>query len=220
MLAAGAEPQSALLAAKSLPKTLTKSVAGLVARGGSPVPEQWLVLTNDSKAASGVREFTVAKGVVVSSREGSDFASELTAENRLDLTKIRVDSDLATELTAAYAAVNSAVPASFDFDLRQAGTGAAPLWTVTALDNAGAKLGAVVVAADTGVVLSHEGFATQPDPADLTAEIKAPAADAEKKTSSSTKSRSSSSDGKRPDTWHRMGGHLQKFFTGKNTIGR
>lgn len=212
--ALAAEPANALKAAKAIPKTLTKSFAGLTARGGAPAPEKWLVLIHDAKTASGVREFTIASGVVVSSKEGSDFVQKLESENRIDLTKIRVDSDLAAELTAAYAAVNNSVPASFDFDLRQAGTEAAPLWSVVALDETGAKLGTVVVAANTGAVISHDGFATQPTPPDLTDEVSA------SKTSTASngtvkKTSSSSSSSSRESTARRIGGHLKKFFTGR-----
>lgn len=209
-----AEPASGLKAAKAIPKTLTKSFAGLSARGGAPTPEKWLVLVHDAKAASGVREFTVTGGVVVSTKEGSDFAPILSAENRIDPAKVRVDSDLAADLAAAYAATNNSVPASFDFELRQAGEGAAPLWTVSALDASGAKLGSLVIAATTGAVVSHDGFANAPEPADLVAEL-GPQQSSKSKTTSS-----SSEDKKRPGTFHRVGGHLQKFFTGKNTIGK
>lgn len=206
-----AEPSSGLKAAKAIPKTLAKSFAGLSARGGAPVPEKWLVLVHDAKAAGGVREFTVTSGVVVSTKEGSEFVPTLSAENRIDSAKVRVDSDLAADLVGAYAVTNNSVPASFDFDLRQSGEGATPLWTVAALDASGAKLGSVVIAATTGAVVSHDGFANTPTPADLTAEIGKPA---------SKSTASSSEDKKRPGTFHRVGGHLQKFFTGKNTIGK
>jgi hypothetical protein len=39
-------------------------------------------------------------------------------------------------------------------------------------------------------------------------------------TSSSSSSSSDSSERHRPGAFRRVGGHLQKFFTGKNTIGR
>jgi hypothetical protein len=79
-----------------------------------------------------------------------------------------------------------------------------------------------VIAATTGTVVSHEGFTAEPSPADLSAEVSAPSSDnpGEKK-SAKTSSTSSSSDGKkRPGTFRRIGGHLEKFFTGKNTIGK
>jgi len=210
-----AEPANALKAAKAIPKTLTKSFAGLTARSGMPTPEKWLVLIHDAKTVSGVREFTIAGGVVVSSKEGSDFVQKLESENRIDLTKVRVDSDLAAELTAAYAAVNNSVPASFDFDLRQTGAEAAPLWSVVALDETGAKLGTVVIAAHTGAVISHDGFATQPAPPDLTEEIGASKAPIASNTTTRKTSGSSSSSSSRESTARRIGGHLKKFFTGR-----
>jgi len=218
------EVDSGWKAAKAVPKLMAKGFAGLTARGGTPGPERWLVLVNDEKAAGGVREFTVANGVIVGSKEGSDFAASLGAENRMELAKLRVDAELAADLAASYAAVNNVVAATYDYDLRRAGEGASPLWTIGIFEQSGARVGQIVIAADTGAVVTHEGFEAVPSPADVTASL-APVASAEsaktpvKKTSSSSSSseRRESSSG---NPWRKIGGRLQKVFTGRDTISR
>lgn len=223
----GEETDSAWKAAKAIPKLMAKGFAGLTARGGTPEPERWLVLVNDEKAAGGVREFTVAAGVITGSKEGSDFAATLSSDNLIDLSKLRVDAELAADLVASYAAVNNVVPATYDYDLRRSGEGASPLWTVGIFEQSGARVGQIVIAADTGTVVSHEGFTAVPTPADLTANL-APVASTDatpkpavKKTSSSSSSssreRSESSSG---NPWRKIGGKLQKVFTGRDTISR
>ena len=118
--------------------------------------------------------------------------------------------------------MNGLKPVSFDFDLRREGEDAAPLWTITALDDTGAELGSLVVAAATGAVIAQTSFKTVPTPADLTAGVVATPA-AEVKTASTSKKGSSSSASQehgasRP--FRAVGGKLQKFFTGKDTISR
>jgi len=245
-----ADQISALAASQALSKIQQRSMARLSARAGKPSPEAWTIVVYDAKAPKGVRELTVSSGTIIASKTKSDLALKLEKKDVIGPEGLRIDSDQVAELTAGYASANQLVPASFDYDLRKEGEDAAPLWTVTALDEAGNRLGTMVVAANSGAVISHEGFAQAPEQRDLTGEVAAadpspePAMDSEKpnepdnsgeapeknsspkkKTASSPSSSSSSSSvestaRKVPRTFRRVGGHLQKFFTGKNTIGR
>jgi hypothetical protein len=243
-----ADQISALAASQALSKTQQRSIARLSARAGKPSPEAWTIVVHDSKAPKGVRELTVASATIVSSKTKSDLALKLAKSDVIGLEGLRIDSDQVAELTAGYAEANQMVPAAFDYDLRKEGEDAAPLWTVIAYDEAGARLGTIVVAANTGAIISHEGFAQEPEQRDLTADVAQTEPDGEeatvaeepadpdtaatpatktstpkKKTASTSSSSASSSEtGIRrvPRTFRRVGGHLQKFFTGKNTIGR
>lgn len=237
--APAAEQVSAMTACKALPKALHRSIARLGAKGGKPSPEIWTIVTRDGKAANGLREYTVTAGTVVATRGSSDLAEKITSSDVIGLNGFKVDSDQLAELAAGYAAANNVAPASFDYDLRKEGEDAAPLWTITAYNDAGTKLGSVVLAAHTGSVISHEGFALTPDHPNLTSDVEeaqtanagkasadkeeASAGDGEEKPAPKKK-RMADSDSepekKRPGTFRRVGGHLQKFFTGKNTIGR
>jgi hypothetical protein len=237
-----ADQISALAATQALSKTQQQSIARLSARAGKPSPESWTIVIHDPKTPKGVREFTVSSGAIISSKTKSNLALKLVKSDVIGLDGLRIDSDQVAELTASYASVNRLVPAAFDYDLRKEGSDAAPLWTVVAYDEAGTRLGTIVVAANSGAIISHEGFAQTPEQRDLTNEVASnqpakeeateppsdsnssgkPAAktSSPKKEAASTSSSSESSERHRPGTFRRVGGHLQKFFTGKNTIGR
>jgi hypothetical protein len=233
-----ADQISALAATQALSKAQQRSIARLSARAGKPSPQAWKIVIHDPKTPKGVREFTVSSGTIVSSKAKSDLALKLTKTDVIGLDGLRIDSDQVAELTAGYASANQLVPAAFDYDLRKEGEDAVPLWTVIAFDEAGTRLGTIVVAANSGAIISHEGFAQSPEQRDLTGEVAAaepsktatapgqpeesgsPDKPAAKASSSKKETASSPSSGRRPSTFRRVGGHLQKFFTGKNTIGR
>jgi hypothetical protein len=233
-----AEQMSAMTACQALSKTQQRAVARLVAHAGKPSPETWTIVVHDPKAPKGLRECTVSSATVVSSRTTSDLATKLTSGDVVGVENLKIDSDQAADLAAAYAAANQLQPAAFDYELHKEGQAAAPLWSVTAFDEAGAKLGTVVVAANTGKVVSHDGFQQAPETPDLTADVAPTAApatqDAKSTDSSNAKSSDSSTATKKrasnsssdspaqsvPRTFKRIGGHLEKFFTGKNTIGQ
>jgi hypothetical protein len=240
--ASSADQISALSASQALSKTQQRSIARLSARAGKPSPEAWTIVVYDSKAAKGVRELTVASGTILSSRTKSDIALKLAKSDVIGFEGLRIDSDQVAELTASYAAANQLVPAAFDYDLRKEGEDAAPLWTVIAYDESGVRIGTIVVAANSGAIISHEGFSQAPEQRDLTGEVASADPTAEETTesdtsektaaktaspkkksessSASSSSSSGSSERRIPRTFRRVGGHLQKFFTGKNTIGR
>jgi hypothetical protein len=242
--ASAADQISALAATQALSKTQQQSIARLSARAGKPSPESWTIVIYDSKTPKGVREFAVSSGAIISSKTKSNLALKLVKSDVIGLDGLRIDSDQVAELTASYASVNRLVPAAFDYDLRKEGSDAAPLWTVVAYDGAGTRLGTIVVAANSGAIISHEGFSQTPEQPDLTSEVASiepakekatepePPSDSNssgkaaaktsnpKKEATSSSSSSESTERHRPGTFRRVGGHLQKFFTGKNTIGR
>jgi hypothetical protein len=234
MAAPGAEPVSGLTACQALSKPQQRNLARLAAKGGKPSPEIWTIVTREAKAPNGLKEHTVTAGTVVATRATSDLATKLTNADVIGVANLKVDSDQLAELAASYAAANAMTPAAFDYDLRKEGEDAAPLWTIISYDEAGTKLGAIVVAAKSGAVVSHEGFEKEPEQPSLTAVVAeaeaapSPTEKAEDETSEAAttgakpqRKRSTSSEEKRrPGTFRRVGGHLQKFFTGKNTIGR
>jgi len=239
-----ADQISALAASQALSKSQQRSIARLSARAGKPSPETWTIVVHDSKAAKGVRELTVSSSTIISSRTKSAIALKVSKTDVIGLEGLRIDSDQVAELTAGYASANQLVPAAFDYDLRKEGEDAAPLWTVVAYDESGTRLGTIVVAANSGAIISHEGFVQAPEQRDLTGEVATiePTGDeatepeksaetdvsqqsagktaAPKKRTASSSSSSGSSDRRVPRTFRRVGGHLQKFFTGRNTIGR
>jgi hypothetical protein len=212
-LAAQAEPTSARQAAAAVPKLQQKFIARLSGKDGQPVPAVWTILAYDAKAERGLREYTVAAGTVVASRGISDLAEKLTAAETIGLSALQLDSPQLADLAFAYGDVNGLAIATLGYDLRKDGEDAAPLWRVTAHDAKGAALGELVIAAHTGVVISHEGFRLAPMPPDLQGAI----ASAPPKPTT----RRAAAEGKeKPGVHRRIGGKLQKFFTGKDTISK
>ena len=75
---------------------------------------------------------------------------------------IKVDSDRAVKLAEQYAFANNLSIGSIDYALRKEGQDAAPLWTLTCLDEGGKEVGKLVVSAGKGAVVSHDGFPIEP----------------------------------------------------------
>jgi hypothetical protein len=212
-LAAQAEPTSARQAAAAVPKLQQKFIARLSGKDGRPVPAVWTILAHDAKAETGLREYTVTAGTVVATRGISDLVDKLTAAEVIGLASLKLDSPQLAELAFAYGDANGVPIAALDYDLRKEGEDAAPLWRITARDAKGAPFGELVVAAHTGVVISHEGFRLAPTPPDLQGAI------ASAPPKSATR-RAAVEEKEKPGVHRRIGGKLQKFFTGKDTISK
>ncbi len=223
-----ADPIPALEACKALPEAQQKSVARVVGREGKPLPETWTVLAHDPLVQNGLREFTVTGSTVVASRGISDYAQHLTEGDTIDLTAIRFDATQLAELAAAYADASEVTPAAFNYEMRKEGKAAAPLWKISAIDESGRQLGELVVTANTGTLVTQSGFSQAPELKDLAAMAQAEGEeekqdDQPEKATAKTRSRSKgqgTNSTRRPNTFRKIGGKLQKFFTGKNTIGR
>ena len=154
--------ESALDAVKVLPADEEARVVQIEGREGTPEPERWYILTQDPMADNGVHETVVSKGVIVASRGLSQFADTLKPEQIVGADTVKIDSKTAATLAHGYAEKNGATVVSMNYEMkRDPGTGA-PEWTVSCLDGKGNALGTLVVMADTGSVVSHDGFPLEP----------------------------------------------------------
>ncbi len=161
---------SALSAIKLLPKADAKRIARIEAREGNPTPERWYILVHDPAEETGLHEYVVARGSLVASRSLSQFAEGLTAEEVIGPEAFKFDSDRAGKLAQQYALANNTIPATLNYQLRRDSSDGTPVWNVTCIDATGRALGGVVVAADKGTVLSHNGFPLEPAPGKLKGE--------------------------------------------------
>jgi hypothetical protein len=153
---------SAFSALKLIPHGEGKKVARIEAREGTPAPERWYILVNDPKDENGLHEYVVAGGEVVASRNVSQFAEILKPGDVFGGEPLRVDSDRVAKIAREYAEANNVTISSMNYELKKDGTGAALLWNVTCLDEAGKELGRVYVTANKGTVVSHDGFTAEP----------------------------------------------------------
>lgn len=147
---------------KLLPKGEAKKLARIEAREGTPEPERWYLLTHDDQSETGLREYVVAAGEVVASRNISQFAETVQPEEVIGNEVVKFDSDKAARLLQHYATANHVTMANVHYQLRKAGPEAVPLWTLICTDSAGTELGRLVVSATKGNVIAHDGFPIEP----------------------------------------------------------
>lgn len=164
MHAQGEPSSSALGALKLLPRGESKRLARIEAREGTPVPERWHFIVHDPKSAEGVHEYVVAAGEIVASREVSQFVESIRPADVFGSDALKVNSDRAARIAQLYAHANNVTVAAMHYELKKQGAAAAPLWTVTCLDDAGAEIGRVVISAGKGNVVAHPGFTVEPPP--------------------------------------------------------
>jgi hypothetical protein len=222
---------------KLLPKAQGRNIARIEARDGTPAPDRWHILVHDKAAENGLREYVVASGEVVASRTISQFAETLSPEDVIGSEMLKVDSDEAAKVALEYALANHETVASMSYELRREGAEAAPLWKVTCFDDEGNEVGALVLTAGKGTVISHRGFPVEPSGTETAsdgfrplantqvaaaASNEAPAAVATTKSAPARKVKRQRTSRKEPEPGfiRRAGGSLQKFFTGRNTISR
>jgi hypothetical protein len=228
---------TALRAMKLLPKAQSRNVARIEARDGTPAPDRWHILVHDKSAENGLREYVVASGEVVASRTISQFAETLSPEDVIGTELLKVDSDEAAKVALEYALANNESIASMSYELKREGAEAAPLWKVTCFNDQGEEVGALVLTAGKGTIISHRGFPLEPNGNDVASDgfrpltntqvaadggTEAPAGVANAKPAVARKVRKERTSRREPEPgfFGRAEGSLQKFFTGRNTISR
>jgi hypothetical protein len=162
IFAAKDDPSTALGAIKVLPRGEWKKIARIEARDGTPTPERWHIIVHDPKDENGLHEYVVAGGEVVASRTVSQFAESVKAEDVVNSSALKVDSDKVAKLAQAYAQANNITLVALDYALKKEGAEASPLWNVKCFDEFGKEVGRLVVSAGKGTVVSHEGFTAEP----------------------------------------------------------
>lgn len=164
LASSGAEEKTAFDAVRLLTAEQQAALAIIAARGGTPEPERWHLLAHEAGSETGLREFVVAKGKIVASRNVSQFAESLAPGNVFAPESLKVDSDRVVRVARDFAKANRVSLASVHFDLRRNGPDGAALWTAICLNIRGEELGRLVLNATTpGMVISHTGFSRAPD---------------------------------------------------------
>lgn len=153
---------SALGALKSIPQGAAKRLARIEGRDAVAVPERWYFIVHDPALPRGMREFVVAGGKVVASRELSQFAETVSATDVVGSDAVKLDSDRVARLATLFAGANGGKVGSVNFELSRDVVANAPVWRATVLDPVGDQLGVVTVHALKGELLSHDGFENEP----------------------------------------------------------
>ena len=224
---------SALGALRLLPRGEARRLARIEARDGTPVPERWHIIVQDPKSETGVHEYVIAGGEIVASRAVSQFVESLRVEDVFGSDAVKVNSDRAARLAQQYALANNATVAAMHYELKKEGAAAAPLWSVTCLDEAGKEIGRVIVSAGKGTVVAHPGFTAEPPPPvaplpapptpEIKPEVKPPRPPVVPKATpmpvvvaEAVEPPPATPPPKKPGLLDRMGSGLQKVFTGKD----
>jgi len=211
---------TALSAIRLLPRGEYKKIVRIEARDGSPAPERWHIIVHDPKDENGVHEYVIAGGEVVASRAISQFVESVKADDIMKESLIKFDSDKLGALAQEYATANNVNVATFNYALKKEGTDAAPLWSVTCLDETGKQVGLLVVSAGKGNVISHEGFTADPGPEVLARLETQSEFDSEgkrypKKIFVRNATPAATPAGKKDDVLSKVGNSLNRFFTGR-----
>ncbi|MEO8354055.1 MAG: hypothetical protein ABI680_20185 [Chthoniobacteraceae bacterium] len=177
LLVAGGEARgqegnvSAFGAVRLLAPERQSALAMVVARGGTPVPERWYLLTFDPAAEAGLREFVVAGGKIVAERIVSQFAETMTGRAVFEPESLKIDSDRAATMANAFCQANKVEASALHYDLRRGDATGAPLWTVICVTEKGEELGRVIISATTGVVIAHPGLREFPSAEQLVGKV-------------------------------------------------
>jgi hypothetical protein len=209
---------SALNAIKQLPRGEAKKIARIEARDGTPTPERWHILVNDPKDENGLHEYVVSGGEVVASRNLSQFSESLKPTDVIGSSNVKIDSDKLSTLAQQYAAANNVTIAKLNYTLSKEGVDAAPLWTVTCLDEGGRQLGQIVVSAGKGAIVSHDGFTADPganaEKLDTESTAENEEAHHKRKPPTHSTTQTDQNNGNNKNFFNKVGNSISKFFTG------
>jgi len=174
-------------------------------------PDRWSVIVRSEKDPNGVHEFEVVSGEIVASHAGSQYVQALKPEDVLPADSIVVDSDQVIHAAEAYAHANKVKLATATYELTKDGPNAAPVWHATVFNQEGEKAGTIVMTASKGVMVSHDGFAKEPA-------AEAPTSSSAKKSAKPHRRHHREREGGVAHAFKHVGGKLEKFFTGHDTI--
>lgn len=124
---------------------------------GDPQPAKWNVLIADRNATSGVREFEVVNGRIISNRTPTGGIAGTTRGATIDTAKLNLDSSGAFTV-ASHTADQSHLNFNFaSYTLRTNDRGI-PVWIITLQDENRHSLGTIHIGANKGNVTRVEGM--------------------------------------------------------------
>lgn len=195
---------------------------------GIPQPEVWKIVIDDPSARAGVRELQVAGKRVKSERTPTRGYSGAPAP--MDFNRLNLDSEGAFSIANEEATKARVGFDSASYALRAGEGGAAPRWKLELLDQGGREVGSLLIAADTGTVISKTFNRRQQARGNSVVEEDREFV-REDRRERETGRRDSGGGvlgtldrfGNRverhvEDDFRYIGGKLQKFFTGRNTL--
>ena len=119
-------------------------------RNGSPQPAVWKITLSDPGSRGGVRELEVQRGQVISER--APVARGAIGE-KMDFSRLNLDSEGVFTVVDGEVKKTGQTFDRLDYSLRSGSGGGAPVWTVELFEGRRGKVGSMLIAADSGVIL-------------------------------------------------------------------
>lgn len=207
-------------------------VIELKGRSGAPQPDQWIVLIDDPMARGGLRELEVANGRIISERTPVSSYSGSGPQPVMNFSRLNLDSQGAFTVAEGEARKARVGFDAIDYFLRQDEQSGAPVWVLQLLNSQKNTVGSLTIAADTGDVIqrnfesadagSDVVYAGDVDAAAPRVYDERELADDEEGASIKSKIKGTAKDVGHSlnKGFHKVGGSLEKFFTGKRTVDR
>lgn len=211
-------------------KALLNRVIEVKGTYGTPQPESWVILLDDPAARGGVREIEVGNSKVISERTPMNSAGSATAIN---FQKLNLDSPGAFTVAEQTARSSKIGFDAVNYSLKRDETTGTPVWVLELVDADKRAVGSVTIAAETGVIISKDlvasraaasrgtdGSDDQADQEEATAGRDGERVGVKAKIKETVKGTAKDVGHTINKTFHKVGGSLESFFTGKRTVDR
>lgn len=196
---------------------------------GETQPPVWRILLDDQSARGGVREMEVSKGRIISEHTPMKGYAGTGANSVMDFKRLNLDSQGAFTIANQEASKRHVSFDSVDYLLKSDEQSGAPVWILKLIDADHMLVGTLYVAADNGAVLRVDGFAggksgrttsAYVPPPDTAAGTPAPVVTTTGDDNNGDIPKEQQAGYKINRGFHRIGGALQQFFTGKRTVDK
>ncbi len=184
---------------------------------GTTQPLVWKILIDDPTARSGVREFEVSNGRILSERAPLRLRGHTGSHFVIALRSLNLDSD------GAFVVANQEAKRQFvgfdsaDYALQADDSSGSPIWSVVLKDYTGTPVGTVLVSGSTGNLVRAEGMRRR-NPADATVWPGNEPGTGENVLQRTGRHLNRAGEATRRGTL-RVIGNVQEFITGRRTVG-
>lgn len=203
--------------AKEKGKSVLDHVIQVEGHGGAPQPSIWKVLIDDPGARSGVREFEIANGRIISERTPVRTYAGSGEHALMDFGKLNLDSTGAFTVVEQEAGKSRIGFDKVDYLLRRDDRGTTPIWVLRLMDSNRTNVATLHVAADSGVITLRRGLNNDRGPDRAYADDQPIERPDDREEGSGRDLHVGHEIDK---ALHRVGGSLQEFFTGRRTVDR
>jgi hypothetical protein len=140
-----------------LNRDFVNHVISVVGVEGTPQPETWKILLDDTRAPGGVREVEIANGRIVSERTPTRTVTGSSEGATINTARLNLDSSGAYAVASHTADKSGTQFATVSYTLRTDERGD-PVWIVSLRNDRGRAVGTISIGANRGNVTRTEGL--------------------------------------------------------------